>query len=211
LAQFIVAAAIAADLDPRVASMAWPKRASSCPPRFATTVDWQRLTQHGDRKRRPTTLGVSSCDSPTSYPALGRIHFELRSMRHAVAPSLDVQLFEGKCYVMVWMNPIIPHTAMLKPAEWHCTVVRARWSATVFHEGSTKALAKRLKLIYTTIGPPTELQLTAPPWKKSWTFGLDDSWTRFLQSLRASADTMMYQIDANVRILEHRELHLSWH
>ena len=57
-----------------------------------------------------------------------------------------------------------------------------------------------------------EVQLGAPPWPKSWNFGVADdaAFCRFATTLRESGPYLATLIDPGVYIKEHRPLHVSW-
>ncbi len=77
-----------------------------------------------------------------------------------------------------------------------------------------RASMLRSKLLATVAslgGFPRTIELAKPPWKKSWNFGIDDRFVVFCNALRAAADYMIADIDVDVHIRAHRELHVSWY
>ena len=53
------------------------------------------------------------------YIHIYRIWYNMLGEKLVIAPELEVSIFEGKLYVILYWKPQTPLHSMLRPQEWH--------------------------------------------------------------------------------------------
>ena len=191
------------DSKDRIMSCKWR---SASAPAFSST-------EQIPRSRRPHTLSNAEL-SPTGYKVLAAMHKSMRNTLYDVKPNLRVVYFDDSIYVMVFIGFEKPHVHMLRPDEWHCTLLRAYWStdniSTDVIKKKVDLMRERVLKVWNALTPEQQLTLHPPPWQQSWCFGLPKNWVLFFEALRSSCEWILFSIDGRAYLRTRREFHLSW-
>ena len=178
-----------------------------------------------ERGPRPHTL---SCEaSPSGWNALYRIWYNMLGEKLLVAPELDVSIFEGKLYVMLYWKPQTPLHSMLRPEHRHTTVGVAFFPLTCWrslgslqtsfawwhHVRVMAVIERRLGRMWSVLreirGPQTSLEIVRPPWAKSFNFGVPEDLHQELTVVMVVFELLAK--DFKLALRKRRELHISWH
>ena len=134
------------------------------------------------------------------------LHDALTTTVVVVTPTLGVELWHGRLYVMVYYNPFRTRDlAALRPATWHSTPVRAYLPAAVNPEPIVRALGNQLRLVWDAIPPPRVLELCDPPWRNSGNFGISGAMLSFLLMIQGAAMCCLRNFGGG-----DRPIHMSW-
>ena len=182
-------------------------------------------------QRRPVTIGIPGMQSPMGVQRLSQLWHRVKETRLIVVPQLKFtchpmsnvedpwtqQIPDDEQYVRIYC--IIhwrvqnPDPAMLRPKNWHTTLLRATAVYTKALPWHLEYSELRLRHIMSVFWPERSMQLhlSFPPWRRSWNFGLDKSQTQVCQMIRESCKHFL--MEANERFIwlqPDREIHVSW-
>ena len=177
------------------------------------------------RGPRPHTL---SCEaSPSGWNALYRIWYNMLGEKLFVAPELEVSIFEGKLYVMLYWKPQTSLHSMLRPECWHTTVGVAFFPLTCWRSLNSlqtsfawwrnvrimavieRRIARMWSVLKEIRGPQESLEIIRPPWAKSFNFGGPEDLHQELTVVMVVFELLAKDFKLDLR--KRRELHISWH
>ena len=168
------------------------------------------------------TIGIPGAGSPTATRTACTLWHSLADSTLIMCnPKLEVATsaygYDQRTlfiWVIVWWRPVQHYRGMLRPDQWHSTLVRATCRA---HD--PEATKERLRTIGDTLGmvlkqcvniSPYPLRVTRAPWRRSWNFGLAGDTFETCTTIRNLADYMLRR-EPDIAIQPHWELHISWH
>jgi hypothetical protein len=172
----------------------------------------------GSLRRRPISIGTDG-SSPTSWQSLSRIYDDVRASGYLAAPLVETYVdawpeddsYEYRLQAMVRWNITAPHANMLRPQLWHTSLLVAYGSAEdpwTIRDRVHLELSQRLAVcqVLATFPP---LFLGLPPWKRSWTFGIEGHHLQVCRMLQVVGEILCETNGARLRT--RRPLHISWH
>jgi hypothetical protein len=180
-----------------------------------------RVLPPSESAQQNHTIGIPGGDSPTAVRTAVTLWHSLVASTILCDPVLEVSsesFGDGNAmlfvWVIVWWHPIGRYRGMLRPAQWHSTLVRAtvRAAANVDTLTRLRDFERTLSdVLQRSLGSrPYPLHVTRAPWRQSWNFGLADDALQLCTILRLLADRLLRQL-AGISLQEHRDLHISWH
>ena len=155
--------------------------------------------------------------SPTGYVTLGTLWHQVAAQRYMCRPQIEVAtelVTGGWCFawIILHWNSERPGPHMLRPEKWHTTLLRFSFRPDGTAPDAKDSLQGQLTtMLYMTIpGGQLELEVTRPPWRKSWTFGLGGTCKTIVMALLHSSRRLTQIRMPAAIIADDREMHVSW-
>ena len=179
-----------------------------------------RARRSSDREARNRTSRTNGCggSSPTSWTQLAEIRADLMNTRLFFSPKVLLELWKGHLYCGIWWHPRTPPQSILKPENWHTTLLRC-WhphGARLVFEHHLEAWKDRLSDMMGTMLLPQEdvwgmvaVWLRVPPWRKSWTFGVPEEVLPTCEILQKMLAALCRSI-SDLSDVHEDEFHISW-
>ena len=166
------------------------------------------------------SIGDAGCQSPTGQIQVRAMHAALCTKTLLVRPEFKVEIYNTKLYCMVFWFPMA-HTAdgvefpFVQKDAWHCSLA-VGWpqrGLTAEDLDNFCWIADHMWDALMAEAPQANgaimLPLDMPPWPRSLTFGIRESYMRrAVRGFQAALERWM--LDMSVFLREPRPLHVSW-
>jgi len=180
--------------------------------------------------RRLRSIGTDGT-SPSAYQALMEMHYSFLGAYVVAHPRVKAEIWRGRVYTMIEFHPELllrdgRDLPALQPDAWHTTVCVAYYPVDIpWRELTLQAafmwwrrqikvdqlhtMANRVFEFVTGSPPHMDIQLTRPPWRKSFTFGI--AYGAFLCALLVVRELAeAWCITQGYRLRKQRPVHVSW-
>ena len=187
------------------------RRTSSAPQLH--TDDDHDIDQHA----RVNTVGNPGTASPTAYAAVGNMHWNLCMEPISVDPELVTEIWEGRMYVIMNWRPQERRRGMMRAELWHSTLGMWWVTADITSEEVVTGVAEirhKIERMYHAlkyeVTDPQYMSLGAPPWARSWNFGITGQWLNVMEAVQVYSELVTSEVQWAV-LRERRPIHISWH
>jgi len=174
-----------------------------------------------DREARNRTVKSNGCgaDSPSSWQQLHEIRSKLMNTQIFFEPTVEITIWKGHLYAGVWWHPHNAPLAILRPENWHTTLLRC-WhpdgAAEVYEPylvAWNELLTDMLRML---VRPKADVWglvpvwLRIPPWRKSYTFGVPTEVLPICEILQKMLATLCHSVGYDAADVREDEFHISW-
>ena len=156
---------------------------------------------------RPHSIGDPGLMSPTAWGDYDRMLRAAAGQSFEYYPRLCIQYWHGLVYVKISFNPINAPT--MRPATWHCTLLRGHWVNGIHDRAAFLRFRRALMISYIFMPKPPRLQLGPAPWANSGNLGYSNESWDWLNLVQRSASHLAIWLMPGCWV-ECRDLHLSW-